>query len=143
MYLYLNFFNYCFFISSRSVKQSWTRIYSYEQDEDNIFSPWSIDEDKVLYTEHKAGLTNDELCAILKRGKNGVKERLKKLNDPRHNAFIRLFGTQANDPSSIAESNVKRLVPCKQVIQRIIWDPSLDSADFSFIYKDRYSNLKL
>jgi uncharacterized protein (UPF0248 family) len=34
------------------------------------------------------------------------------------------------------------LRPCKDVIERILWDPALDVSDFTFGYTDRFSGVK-
>lgn len=63
-----------------------------EELESNIYSPWSLEEDRTLYECHNLGKSLDYLCTILRRGPNGIKSRLKHLSDPNHKACIRLFG---------------------------------------------------
>mmetsp|Transcript_7899 Transcript_7899/g.8043 ORF Transcript_7899/g.8043 Transcript_7899/m.8043 type:complete len:314 (-) Transcript_7899:148-1089(-) len=104
--------------------------------EDNIFSPWSLEDDKTLYEGYKHGKSNDELCEILRRGPTGVKSRIKHLNNPDHRAFRRLFGSKTelhNDRDLIA------LRTCRESITRILWEPYLSIDDFSFVYTDRFN----
>ena len=102
-----------------------------QQQQDNKLSPWSVDDDQLLYESHKAGQSIEDLCAFLKRGTNGIKKRIQHLQDPKHNAHKRLFGVVDAAP-------VTSLRPCIDVINRILYDPNLDAADFSFVYLDRF-----
>ena len=118
-----------------------------KQDDDNVFKRWSVEEDTILYQGHKNGVPLEELCITLKRGFQGVKARLKHINNPDHKAYLRLFGTTMNKSYGILDVDINKpltsvyLRPCGEVIGRILWDPSLDLKDFSFIYSDRYNGL--
>ena len=54
--------------------------------------------------------------------------------------FFPLFSLRCTyvtvESSSVSEGIFLR--PCRDCIERIIWDPLLDIKDFSFIYQDRY-----
>jgi hypothetical protein len=63
----------------------------------------------------------------------GVQARIKKLTNPDHKAFLRLFGG-----SEVDATKKVSLRPCKDVIEKILWDPALSVEDFSFGYSDRY-----
>ena len=91
---------------------------------DNKHQPWSISDDQYLY-DHRE-LPIEDLVDALKRGKNGLKARIKHLSDPNHNAHRRLF--------NIETVVVPTLRPVIDVINRILYDPSLDPADFSFCF---------
>ena len=55
---------------------------------------WSLEDDKLLYEGVKAMIPLETLCITLKRGYQGVKARINHLNDPKHKAFMRYFGTE-------------------------------------------------
>lgn len=104
---------------------------SCEQEDDNIYMPWSIEDDRYLFENWNKRKDLTDLCKDLKRGHNGVLNRIKHLNDKNHNAFKRLF--QVDDDF---DSNPLR--PSADVIERILWDSSLNINDFSFAYEDRF-----
>ena len=103
---------------------------------DNTNLQWSIDDDRALYDAYK---NNDDVSSIaisLKRGIKGVENRLKKILDPKTNAYTRLFGNNDNDNYNDSDGSVS-LKPANEVITRLLYDQSLDKADFSFVYYDR------
>ena len=103
---------------------------------DNINSQWSVDDDRALYDAYK---NNDDTASIaisLKRGIKGVENRLKKILDPKTNAYTRLFGNTDTDNDSDSDGSVS-LKPANEVITRLLYDPILDKSDFSFVYFDR------
>lgn len=105
----------------------------FSEEDDNIYMKWSETDDQILYKMMKNGDNYEEIANKLKRGLNGIKSRWQRLNNPNHQAYRRLFKSP-EDPSFDKVS----LRACKEVIERILWDPALDSSDFSFIYNDRY-----
>ena len=58
-----------------------------------MFCRWSLEDDKILYDGAEAKIPLEELCISLKRGYQGVKARLNHLNNPKHKAYKRFFGT--------------------------------------------------
>jgi uncharacterized protein (UPF0248 family) len=105
-----------------------------EEEEDNIYCQWSLEDDKALYEGYyKQGKKAEQLATELKRGYQGVVRRLENLNDPSKSAYKRYFKT-------IEESRYF-LEPVQRVIERILWDPMLDISMFSFVYKDRFAGL--
>jgi hypothetical protein len=121
---------------------------SWDDDNNNVFLAWSLEDDRALYEGYKTGKSIEELCLQLRRGYQGVKMRIKAINNPDNKAFLRLFGGLVGDAleesegslSASAKKNgdVRALRPCCDVIERILWDKSLNVDDFSFIYRDRY-----
>ena len=98
---------------------------------DNIYSPWSLEDDKNLYSLHLKGVPLADICVELGRGPVGVTSRIKNILNPDHKSFLRLFrGTE--DPLKSGP-----LRPCKEVIERMLWDPTLLLVDFSFGHSDR------
>ena len=67
---------------------------------------WSLDDDKLLYEGVKAMIPLETLCVTLKRGYQGVKARINHLNDPKHKAFMRFFGTEEGACNSSDSTNV-------------------------------------
>jgi hypothetical protein len=67
-----------------------------------------------------------------------ISERLRRLNDPNHPAFLRLFGSKA----SLGELGDTKLRPVQDVIERLLWDAALDGDSFSFVYLDRFDGLR-
>eukprot|EP01041_Mallomonas_annulata_P001645 gene1645-3184_t len=113
-------------------------------DDNNIYSPWSFEEDSLLYTSHKAGKSIEDICIVLRRGYNGISARLKHIKDPNHKAYQRLFGSysfQDDDFDNILVTKTP-LRPCSDAIERILWDPTLDTSHFTFIYDDRFNGLQ-
>ena len=55
---------------------------------------WNLEDDQLLYEGVKANIPIETLCITLKRGYQGVKSRIRHLNDPKHKAYMRLFGTE-------------------------------------------------
>lgn len=106
-------------------------------DDNNVYAQWTVEEDKLLFEGYESGKSIDDLCSSLKRGYNGVKARIKHLKDPNHNAFFRLFGNGVKQE----DKSVGKLRPCKDIITRILWDPSLEKTDFSFVFQDRFDGL--
>jgi uncharacterized protein (UPF0248 family) len=109
------------------------------QADDNVSMRWSLEDDKVLYESFQSGVSIEDLCVTLRRGFQGVKARLNHLNNPKHKAYMRYFRTEEKVLKTELESISLR--PCKDCIERIIWDPALDINDFSFIYLDRFDGL--
>ena len=60
------------------------------------------------------------------------------INDRDHPAFLRLFGAKPSEEDDF----LIPLRPVQDVIQRLLWDKSLDINEFSFMYEDRYDGLK-
>jgi len=105
----------------------------YDSD-DNTNRQWSIDDDRALYDAYKNNDGTSSIAISLKRGIKGVEHRLKKILDPKTNAYTRLFGNNDNDNDSDGSVSLK---PANEVITRLLYDQSLDKADFSFVYHDR------
>ena len=103
---------------------------------DNTNLQWSIDDDRALYDAFKNNGDTSSIAISLKRGINGVENRLKKILDPNTNAYTRLFGNNNNDNDNDNDGSVS-LKPANEVITRLLYDQSLDKADFSFVYYDR------
>jgi hypothetical protein len=55
---------------------------------------WSLEDDKLLLDGVNAGIPIETLCVTLKRGYQGVKARINHLNNPKHKAYIRFYGTE-------------------------------------------------
>lgn len=51
---------------------------------------------------------------------------------------MRLFGAKVAEEDAV----LKPLRPVQDVIQRLLWDKSIDVEKFSFMYEDRYDGLK-
>lgn len=117
------------------MESSKTILYSSISD-DNIYMPWTLEDDKMLYELYVNKMSLLDMCQSLKRGEVGVKSRIKHILDPEHKAFHRLFG------GSEVSTKLSPFRPCKDVIERILWDPILKSSDFSFAYKDRFEGVK-
>jgi hypothetical protein len=107
----------------------------WDDENNNTLMPWTIDEDKQLLEGIRKGMSVEDLCLLLKRGYQGVRLRIKAINNPKHRAYMRLYGGK---DWSIGEEMRGTLRPCRDVIQRILWDPLLDINDFSFVYTDRW-----
>lgn len=108
-----------------------------DEEEDNICRRWSLDDDKELYTGVVLmGRTVMDMAIALKRGINGTQQRLLAIQNPKKNAYKRLFGI---DPSLDIRNFLR---PVQDVIERIIWDPSLPTEHFSFVYQDRFDGLQ-
>jgi len=121
-----------------------------EDEEDNICTPWTLEDDRILYARYRSGVPVEAICAELKRGYNGVQERWKSINNPNHNAFLRLFPRSANRDASTSSttgddaSKKAKVRPCKVVIQRILWgqEQQLGMMEyFSFTYTDRFDGI--
>ena len=55
---------------------------------------WTLEDDTILYDGAKAKIPLEVLCITLKRGYQGVKARLNHLNNPKHKAYQRFFGSE-------------------------------------------------
>ena len=71
---------------------------------------------------------NINICCIIDRH----------INDRDHPAFVRLFGAKVSDEDAV----LTPLRPVQDVIQKLLWDKSIDKDNFSFVYEDRYDGLK-
>ena len=103
-----------------------------QMSDDNVYLPWTLEDDKMLYELYLNRSSLSDICINLKRGEIGVKSRLKNIMNPNHKAFLRLFGGVE------VSTKLAPFRPCKDVIERILWDPGLNSSEFSFAYTDRY-----
>ena len=112
---------------------------------DNIYTEWTIDDDKILYQNFNEPL--HKVASILGRGLNGVAARKKKLNNVNSSAYQRLFvngkenqGERSNESGSSSKDESK-LVPVIEVLRRIKWDNELNSDDFTVQYFDRVDEI--
>jgi len=104
---------------------------------DNIHSPWTLDDDKLLLEGESRGKTVEILCSELKRGRGGVLSRLRALRDPKSKAFLRMYGDAREE--EIPKSSQQR--PVGDVLQRILWDPQLTVSDFTVGWNDRFNGV--
>mmetsp|Transcript_32452 Transcript_32452/g.73329 ORF Transcript_32452/g.73329 Transcript_32452/m.73329 type:complete len:360 (-) Transcript_32452:339-1418(-) len=100
---------------------------------ENLHRSWEKDDDIKLWALRNGDL--GEVANELGRGLGGIQSRLKRLQDPSTSAFKRLF---ANGEESGTSSVKCSLRPIQDVLQRILWDPSLDASEFSVGYRDRF-----
>lgn len=112
--------------------------------DNNKCMQWSLEDDQLLYNEHDSGRSIEDLCQLLKRGPNGIKARLRNINNVNHKAYQRLFikGDTSmhihDEPNIVIHNSTPSLRPVSDAIQRVLWDPQLNINDFSFVYKDRF-----
>lgn len=100
---------------------------------------WSIEDDTLLWEARDTDLT--EVAQVLERGIGGCISRLKKLHDPETSAYEQLFvkgGRQSPDDATNESPKSVSLRPFYECLQRIQWDYTLDSKDFSVGYRDRF-----
>jgi hypothetical protein len=100
---------------------------------ENTHRTWSREDDASLWKIR--GLCVDDIAKKLERGKRGVMIRIEKLCDPTSSAYERLFSTSPS--TTRPDVNVSSLRTAKECLQRIVWDPSLDSSFFKIGYTDR------
>lgn len=103
----------------------------------NIHAPWTLEDDRYLLKEEARGKSIEDLCLDLKRGRGGVLARLRSLRDVKSQAFKRMFG-ETKDADA---TNSNQLRPVSDVIERILWDPSLNAADFYVGWQDRFEGI--
>ena len=110
---------------------------------ENIYFEWTLADDKLLYDNRH--ISTVRLASLLGRGMHGVEARLKKLSDVNSSAYARLFGSSSNiditDDDEQQQQSNKGLTPVKEVLRRILWDPSLgEPSSFTILHYDRVSN---
>lgn len=105
-----------------------------DNDLSNACMPWLEEEDKYLYENFIQGKGTAHIASELRRGLVGVQKRIDDINNPSHFAHIRLFGEFCSN-----DKKKKYLRPCKDILQRLLWDDSIDIDDFTFVYSDRFN----
>eukprot|EP01038_Epipyxis_sp_PR26KG_P015745 gene15745-21315_t len=127
----LNTFEFLIIRNNNIWKQSFRNfcVNLLNDEDDNKCTPWTLEEDKLLIQECSR-FSIEELSKIMKRGIKGTQKRLENLNNPKHKAYARFYGIE-----SLQEISLR---PCRDVIERILWDGSLQAIDFSFVYLDRF-----
>ena len=96
---------------------------------ENACTQWAVEEDKLLFELMNRGTSPKDIAASLRRGENGVKARIKHINNPEHRAFKRLFNVVDDTPSFVFRT-------CGDVIGRLLWDQTFDLSSFSFTFVD-------
>jgi len=115
-----------------------------EDVEDNTFRRWSLEEDKLLYDLHNEGkLEIRDIANVLKRGANGTRQRLARILDVDSNAYLRLFGVSTAAVAGTADGTNTSpdrlgLRPISAIISKLLYDPSLNCSEFTFVYEDRF-----
>ncbi|CAM9901203.1 unnamed protein product, partial [Heterosigma akashiwo] len=102
-----------------------------------VYDEWTLDEDQLLYQNREKPI--DELAKLLGRGPKGIESRLIKLLDVDGAAYSRLF-VEGSQPMELEMNRKQKLIPAKEILQRIRWDASLSQADFSVLIFDRVEN---
>jgi len=108
----------------------------------NLYREWTVEDDKLLWDNHRRRKSTAELASMLGRGLRGVESRLAKLKDVDSPAYERLF-VESRAPADGDEDgrdqsgSSEKLVPVSEVLRRIQWDYSLPSEDFSILHYDR------
>ena len=98
-----------------------------EESSDNVYLPWSVEDDRLLYDLYRKKTDINIMMKALGRGRKGIEVRCNHLIDPNHKAFLRLFGGKLDENLRIS------LRPCKDVITRLLYDPTLSICDFSMV----------
>jgi len=114
--------------------------------EDNTFRRWSLEDDKLLYDLHNEGkLEIRDIAHLLKRGANGTRQRLSRILDVDSNAYLRLFGVSSGAFAETADGTATPtdpdrlgLRPISAIISKLLYDPSLNCSEFTFVYEDRF-----
>ncbi|KAJ1622655.1 hypothetical protein T492DRAFT_1060640 [Pavlovales sp. CCMP2436] len=114
-----------------------------EPSRDNASSPYSRDDDLFLWGRRTAPV--EEVAAALGRGTRGVAARLRRLEDPLSEGHRRLFfqdrfgtPTAGSGGGKPEPGSPAALRPAREVVDRVLWDPALDAADFRVGYRDRF-----
>lgn len=109
---------------------------------ENLYEEWSLKDDQFLHDNRAKSIIT--LASTLGRGLRGVESRLEKLRDMNSPAYQRLFVDQAKvrkakDEQNTDDNEIKteKLVPALEILNRIQWDASLPSKDFSIMHYDR------
>ena len=100
---------------------------------------WSIEDDTLLWEARDTDLI--EVAQVLKRGIGGCISRLKKLQDPETSAYEQLFvkgGRKSSDDATNKLAKTVSLRPFNECLERIHWDYTLNSKDFTVGYRDRF-----
>ena len=121
-----------------------------EPGDDRIYMRWSLEDDRLLYEKTKDKkvelLDIQSLCGELKRGRSGILARMKHIKDPHHKAYHRLFGNKESTrllEESMQEKKKKQnsLRPVKDIINKLLYDPSIDLNKFTVCYSDRFQGI--
>ena len=105
---------------------------------DMIHREWSVEDDDFLFMNYKSKGV-EYVANKLGRGVGGVEKRWSKITTVNSNAYQRLFSQDnINDDDETNEKEHSYLIPVQEVLQRIQWDPTLETSDFTIWYKDRY-----
>eukprot|EP00967_Tisochrysis_lutea_P128331 scaffold219397_cov35-Tisochrysis_lutea.AAC.1 len=105
--------------------------------------PFNLEEDRLLWRRHCAKQDDadfEETAALMGRGTQGLKGRLERLRDPTTQGHRRLFGELEDGDSTEPKRRLRTALDC---IQRVLWDPLLDPADFTIHYRDRFDKRPL
>lgn len=114
-----------------------------EYDFGNRMQAWSLEDDWFLYRHYQED-SPEYVAKELRRGIRGVEARWFKLNSVSSPVYQRLFapnqqlGDDENDDNNKDNNRKEKLMPVHEVLQRIQWDPALESKDFTVWYEDRY-----
>ncbi|KAL3935095.1 MAG: hypothetical protein SGBAC_009320 [Bacillariaceae sp.] len=120
---------------------------------ENLYREWTLEQDKLLWENHKDSKSIIELASLLGRGLNGVQSRLNKLQDVSSPAYERLFATgtegrKKGDPTMNGDENddfssKQKLVPAGEVLRRIEYDYQLQEESFNFfvLHYDRVDDI--
>jgi uncharacterized protein (UPF0248 family) len=114
---------------------------------DRASLPFSLAEDRKLWQRRTEPV--EETAVLLGRGAKGVAARLRRLSDERTEGHRRLFGDHpstadhAKGPAGASTALASKLHsrplrPAREVVQRVLYDPALDPADFVVGYRDRF-----
>ncbi len=102
---------------------------------DMVHREWSVEDDDFLFMNYKSKGA-EYVATKLGRGVGGVEKRWSKITTVKSNAYQRLFSKDDDDDTDEKEHSY--LIPVQEVLQRIQWDPTLETSDFTIWYKDRY-----
>lgn len=100
-----------------------------------LYQEWTLEQDRLLFENRGESLPN--LASLLGRGVRGLESRLAKLANVDSAAYKRLF----TDGDNQEPTEKKKLVPAKQVLRRIQYDPMLTESDFCVLHYDRVEDV--